>query len=767
MLAPPKKLLVAALHIAFFSSSSVFAQDLVTDDLITGSNTTTPWLECDSDSNVVDVTQLDAGLCAFRTTEAQAGVPYRMSCGATIAKYASITLAFQDDQSNTLATRTTELADHTSGVLTVDLVAPAGTTTAAIGIYGETGSGFQDCVLLDATPAPEPTKGSIAGTSWFDENGDSSLDAAESRIANTGVTLLSGNTVLAQTQTDTDGVYYFGNLDVNQCYTVEFTEADSSLQFANTGGDHDVVANGQTGLVCLSDNTPNVANIDTGFVAIPPVAEPADYALCGTAWIDANGNGIFDGSDSVRPGVTVNLLDSNGVQISTLETDHNGNYVYPSLASGDYAIQFHTPELHEATIGSGQPQLGASVISSQGLTGTFSLPGDSNTAEGSACTIANINGGFVPTVESLEPTVANDDYVSGEVGASLSVDLLANDALCDGSIDTVDIIGHNVPGVVTYNAQLQRMEISNTTATGTYSIEYGARGGCGSYDTANILIEITEVVPPVVAASVEAPVCRVETGGSTINGGVDVFDQDEFGFVSNYNLYDRDQNLVISVSSDDISHKYFRNIDIVQVSGHTSGGEWEIEWIGSQYGFDQVSIHYVSAVENGVESALTQCERTLISPIALDLDNQGRIERLAGDFSVDMDGDGVSEPLSQWFAPSAGILVTADASGQITGNELFGNVVGKYSDGFEKLALLDSDENGSLTGDELQSLAIWVDLNSDTKVDDDELSTLTAHQIVALPVEHYKYMARATRANGKDVLMEDVWFPLAPMASAR
>ena len=89
--------------------SPSFATDIVSDDLITSSRFTTPWLVCDSDSVAVDVTTLDAGGCAFRTAPAQAGVTYSMSCGVTVSKFASITLAFLDADDNTLATRSTEV----------------------------------------------------------------------------------------------------------------------------------------------------------------------------------------------------------------------------------------------------------------------------------------------------------------------------------------------------------------------------------------------------------------------------------------------------------------------------------------------------------------------------------------------------------------------------------------------------------------------------------------------------------------------------------
>ena len=751
-----------ALGLAMAVHLPASASDLVNDDLITGSNKTTPWQVCDSDSVAVDVTNLDTGLCAFRTTPAVAGITYRMSCGVTVAKFASITLVFQDAADNTLATRTTEVTEHVSGGYSVELAAPAGTVTAAIGIYGEPGSGFQDCVLIDATPTPEPTKGSISGVSWFDENGDSILDATEGLISGTEVTLFDGTDVLEQTGTGIDGSYYFGNLDVDQCYTVSFSPADPTLELGAVGGDNDALASGITNDICLTDSAPDVVDVDVPFVAIPPVLPPADYAICGVSWVDRNANGVFDGTDTTKPHVNVVLFDANNNRIAATSTNGDGNYAFFKLTEGDYLVRFLTPDGHEPTTNAGQPLPGSSVIGEQGRTPVFNIPGSGNTPDGSACTIQNVNGGFIELPVALDPTTAEDDSVAFDVGVDFTVEFLANDAPCDGSVIEVDLLGHNVPGVVTLNAQ-QQFVVSNTTAFGQYSIEYGIRGACGSYDTATILVELVEVIPPAPPAAPDAPECRAETGGAR-HGGVDIFTMALADFATSYNFYDRNRDLLGSVVSANPTIEVF-------IEEPTSNlrrpylGKWEREFNGFDNGIDQTAVYYATAVENGVESEFSLCVRTLVSPIALDLENKGRIQRVVGEYNVDIDGDGIKELLGEWFAPSAGILVTGDAKGQINGTQLFGNVPGVYSDGYEELATLDKNADGRLTGIELKSLAIWNDLDSDTVVDEGELSKLADHQIVALSLEHYKYMSRATRENGKSVLMEDVWFPMAPLAA--
>jgi len=757
----PFNIATSALVGAFLVCSTATAS-LVVDDLLTSSNLTSPWLECGTDSQGVDVANLDAGGCAYRTTPAEPGITYSMTCGITVVKAASITLAFLDADDNILGKEVTEILEHVTGVYSASMQAPAGTVTAAIGIYGEEGSGFQDCVLVDAQPMPEPTKGSISGVTWFDENGDSVFDSAESIITGTPVTLNFNGNVLEQTETDADGSYYFGNLDVDACYTVAFGVADSTVEPGAIGGDNDAGANGVTQEICLTDVAADITDVDAAFVAVPPPEPPADLAICGVAWLDNSGNGMFDAADTTLPNVKVRLIEVGNGVVDTLRTNDQGNFVFSDLNQGEYAIRFVTPDGHEPTVKASSVQAGKSYIFATGRTPNFILSADTAPVD-TACSIQHVNGGFIELPVALEPTVANDDEVTQEVGTDFSIAVLENDEACDGVFE-VNLLGHNVPGNVSYNQETQTFQVSSTTAAGTYSLEYGLRGVCGSYDTANVIVVLEEVPVVIPPNAPDAPICRIETGGNSSNGGVDVFNAERDGFSSEYNLYDRNKNLVVTVSSDDYTHR-------VIIGQNTSQwrrpyiGNWETEWNGADYGYNQISIYYASAIENGLESALTKCDRTLISPIALDLDNKGRIQRVHGNFEVDLNNDGIKEALSQWFAPTAGILVTGDAEGQITGQQLFGNVPGMYSDGFDELATLDINKDGQLNNNELDGLAIWNDLNSDTMVDDGELSSLEDHQIISLALNHYKFMARAAKSNGKSILIEDVWLPYAPMAA--
>jgi len=242
---------------AMLLGSGASQASVVDGDLLTGSAVTTAWQNCDGsdlieeDDNQFDVEHLEGSGCVYRETPAVAGEEYKMTCGVSSSKYSSITLAFLNDAGETLADDTTEIfEDVDGGAYSVTLTSPAGTTVAAVGVYGLEGSGFQDCTLLQSDPAPEPVDGSISGVAWFDENGDSQRAAGENIIPSTPVSIYLGDVLVEQLTTDLDGSYYFGGLDVDVCYTVQFLPADPTLMFGAAGGDNAIANEGSTLELC-------------------------------------------------------------------------------------------------------------------------------------------------------------------------------------------------------------------------------------------------------------------------------------------------------------------------------------------------------------------------------------------------------------------------------------------------------------------------------------------------------------------------------------
>lgn len=175
---------------------------------------------------------------------------------------------------------------------------------------------------------------------------------------------------------------------------------------------------------------------------------------------------------------------------------------------------------------------------------------------------------------------------------------------------------------------------------------------------------------------------------------------------------------------------------------------------------DKIHVIYNETLEYTVEDAIGQQDTAEItvtvdvlrrkSPIALDLDGDGKIGLTMRETRFDLDGDGEADSLRQWFAPGDGILVDkSDLS-------LFGDEGGRYADGYAKLALRDQDRDQQLQGDELKGLALWLD-NGDAKFERSELRALVDFGIVSLDLRHENYVSTADTASGAQIRVEDVW----------
>ena len=65
--------------------------------------------------------------------------------------------------------------------------------------------------------------------------------------------------------------------------------------------------------------------------------------ITGLVFDDLNGNGSYDGPDTLVAGVTVNLFDRYYALVASAVTDGNGRYSFSHLAGCDYAVQFVAP----------------------------------------------------------------------------------------------------------------------------------------------------------------------------------------------------------------------------------------------------------------------------------------------------------------------------------------------------------------------------------------------------------------------------------------
>ncbi|MEL6572223.1 MAG: SdrD B-like domain-containing protein, partial [Pseudomonadota bacterium] len=101
-------------------------------------------------------------------------------------------------------------------------------------------------------------------------------------------------------------------------------------------------ATGATGVINLAIGERSIDN-DAG------IADPGTASLGNFVFLDANGNGVFDGADTAVGGVAVDLLDVDGLVLDSTTTDANGAYLFDELDAGIYSVRFTAPSGLEFT----------------------------------------------------------------------------------------------------------------------------------------------------------------------------------------------------------------------------------------------------------------------------------------------------------------------------------------------------------------------------------------------------------------------------------
>ena len=197
--------------------------------------------------------------------------------------------------------------------------------------------------------------------------------------------------------------------------------------------------------------------------------------------------------------------------------------------------------------------------------------------------------------------------------------------------------------------------------------------------------------------------------------------------------------------------------------------------------FTAFSFSAMDEFGNTVESAfkLEVYDRSYASPIALDLTGDGEIG-VTGETTIqdksdisyigetvlfDIDADGVVDEI-EWFSGDGdGILVDTSligANGEIDGSALFGDLGGQYENGYVKLAQLDANADGNISGAETANLGIWID-NGDAILQAGELQTLEQAGIESVSAQaevdaQGRIQSTATTTDGTEIYTEDVWF---------
>lgn len=179
--------------------------------------------------------------------------------------------------------------------------------------------------------------GVIGDYIWFDNDGDGVQDAGEQGIPYVTVRLCSDadcNSVLATTQTDSDGYYSFGNLSGTSYYV----RVDNNTLPNGVTPTYDLDGTGTPHVtaVALPQGGSNL-NADFGYRYV------GDYDISGHVFFDAGSttdgtNDIYNNSeDYAYEGMTLYLW-RDGKMVGQTTTNSNGYYAFTNLPPGNYTV---------------------------------------------------------------------------------------------------------------------------------------------------------------------------------------------------------------------------------------------------------------------------------------------------------------------------------------------------------------------------------------------------------------------------------------------
>ena len=284
----------------------------------------------------------------------------------------SVGLNFYDNNSNRVGQAFARVTAATYQQVTATLATPAGAVFAEVYLYTDGGVAyFGDdlCVTYTGGPTATPTpsgNSTVGDRVWHDLNTNGVQDIGERGLANVRVDLLStcsGTTLLQTRQTNSNGEYLFANIANGQYrirvtalggYTFTLRDAIGDDQY-----DSDVDSSGVSACLTLAAGQENYdvdAGLTQGAVPTPtntpagPTATPTPIgsgsAIVGDrVWTDTNANGVQDIGERGVAGVTVELLAgcSGTTVLRTRTTNANGDYLFSTLAAGQYRIRVVAP----------------------------------------------------------------------------------------------------------------------------------------------------------------------------------------------------------------------------------------------------------------------------------------------------------------------------------------------------------------------------------------------------------------------------------------
>ena len=520
----------------------------------------------------------------------------------------------------------------------------------------------------------------------------------------------ASGTVIDTQQTDGDGNYLFTDLAAGEYSIGVIKPVGFGLTVQDAVGngadevDSDVdVTTMMTDTIVLGEGEEN-RSVDIGLVELPP---PATASVGDRVWVDIDRDGIQGEFDYGLEGVTVQLKDGNGVVLQTQQTDADGNYLFTDLVAGEYAIGIVDHQGFDITTqDAGDDTADSDIDPSTLMTETFFLnEGEEN---------LTLDAGLVHDCEIVLPPISNTINIA--TGLNQNQNHISSGT--GFNINSVDLGEGTIVGI-----DDSYWEAKVDSLFGITGVRRDAKITLTGYGDGNSIYSVR---------------------------------------LTHFNIANDDESLLNDLHDEPIH---------VGIQMERPDGTVET-----------VQVCYDLTNFNPVRPAFGVW-RVGTTPIALDLNGDGEIgvtgetssfqkdhdAEIGRTVQFDIDADGTLDEI-EWFDGSGdGILIDnqdGNAANDMNGSRLFGDEGGKYVNGYEKLALLDSDGDGALTGDELVGLDVWLD-DGDAIVEAGEIQSLSDHDIVAISTQmelvadddgKALMQSSATTGSGEEILSEDVWF---------
>lgn len=729
----------------------------------------------------------------------------------------------------TTSTTTVNPNKSSSGSLLEAISTTAAVPAAAIQALDESSTASSESLMRQYTTAAQlqPTVEQVVvatlnGRVFDDKNADDLQESDEGGIASANVQLvrdangdgvISSNEVLVSTTTDANGNYSFQGLTPGEGYQVRFltpTGYDDSFSLTLTD---------PTTLQAGAANR----SVDAGFFKYASLGDRVwddtngngiqDTGEKGHAGVTVQLHSVYYAPVGVGGGGSSADVAMVGDLLATQKTDANGSYKFTGLAPGEYVLQFVAPDgtvLSKADVGVNDTTDSDAGLG--GFTGVYKLAsGENNTSAD-----AGLKSLVVTKLAADSAVVAEDrsvtfNVLSNDVGAGLKLVGVAHETSSLDKLFKFDsgALSFTADGKVTYK--------SMTDYYGYDKLVYTVEDATGARYTQTVDVNIKAVSDAPDAIGGKGSVIKITTDSTVLSNVYykGAFSMTNFSWfddskdeLQTFGTYNKDRGV-----KDDVDvAKYVRIYDVDLSSAKVFYKGSQLSFGGSKYydisiadvkagklemsftGFlkdafvkwawvDSGAIKNDAGYDGSIVSK-TNWEAGLLgaSPIALDLNGDGHIgvtgatsssqkdasATLGHTVQFDMDADGKLDT-TEWFDGSGdGILVDNRdglAALHMDASRLFGDADG-YAHGYDKLATLDLNGDGLVSGEEMKGLLVWVD-NGDAQVQDGELRTLGEVGIASISTQvnvtvdaegrgHLE--STATREDGTQVMSEDVYF---------